>query len=419
MAFRYWRGVATPVAQQSTVQITSYGGGTTYSISIGGISVSAASSVDANGTAAALNTALQASTHPYFTAITFSVSTDTITLTAAVAGVPFVATSGVTGGAGTIGSVTAVTASSGPNDWSTVANWYTANGSPASAVPASTDTVIFADGSVNVCWGLLTGVTGVTLIRQDLTYTGKIGLNYAAFATSANGETVNANYPEYRQLYASIGVATYRHGDYSNFGSATGSPRSLWDFGSATTCAAEIINTSATSTDSPRPALRLLFAKSASTLTVRSAPGGVGIASEVPSETSTLGTINIADTSSVSKIFTGTGLTVTTYIQDGGNNVLQSNATITTVTCNGGILRTEGTGAHTTLNAYGGTVYSNNTGTTGTMNLQGGNVSSFGSSVARTWSTINVFTDSTLTVDPNVITYTTLAAQRRLVISAA
>jgi hypothetical protein len=264
-------------------------------------------------------------------------------------------------------------------------------------------------------------VTGVTLIRIEQSYTGKIGLDFKSFATSADGATVNTSYPEYRQCYLAIGCASWRIGDAPASGSPSGSSRLLIDVGGTTTATIQVINTSSSSADTNRPALRLLGAQvgAANThvLTVRSAPGGIGIANEVPGETSFFLTINIADTTSTSKVTTGLGLSVTTWIQDGGNNVLFTNSTVTTLTMNGGTLRTEGTGAVTTLNSYGGTCNHNSTGTTGTMNLQGGTVSSFGSATARTWTTINAYANSTLIIDPAVITYTTLAAQRRLTIA--
>ena len=419
----YWQGGATAVAQVSTQTFGTYDATTTRKITIGGVTISA---VDSGGNLTAALTALaallNASTHPYFSTITWTSSATTITGTADVAGIPFTMTGAVSGGTGTVsnsGVQVDTTANAGPNNWGTIANWYTALGTPSSALPTSGDTVIFANNSVDVRWGLTTGVTGVTLIRQDLTYTGKIGLDYKVFVTGSDGSST-ASYPEYRPCYVSIGCVTYRHGDNPTFGSASGSSRSLWDFGTTTACTMDIINTSSNSNEANRPCLRLLGTKSTHSLNVRSAPGGVGICNEIPGETASM-IVNIADTTSTSKVVTGTGFTLITWSQSGGNNVLASNATMPTITVTGGTLRLEGTGAITTLNCYSGTTNANSSGAIATINLQGGNLSGFGSSVARTWggTAFNVYPDSSYSYDPAVITLSNYAGQRRLTIATS
>ena len=416
MATQYWLGNAPAVAMVATQTLGTYDVTTTRKITIGGVTVQA---VDSGGTLTAALTALAAactaSAHPYFSTITWGSTATTITATAKTAGVPFVMTGAVSGGTGTVansGVQTVTTANSGPNDWSVASNWS------GGAVPGNGDTVIFSNNAVNVCWGLSQSAIAATLIRFEQSYTGKIGLNYLAFATSADGATVNTSYPEYRQLYLAIGCSTFRIGDAPASGSPSGSSRIMIDAGSTTTATIEVINTASNSADTNRPAVRILANKSASVVNVRSAPGGVGIAAEVPAETSTLGTINIADTTGTSKVTTGRGLTLTNWIQDGGGNVLQSDQTIAAVTVNGGTLRTEGAGAITAMTSTGGTITHNSTGTTGTLTMRGGTVTSFGSAAARTWTTINLWSKSTLTIDPAVISYTTLSAQERLTVAS-
>ncbi len=426
MASLWWQGGATAVRQITNAVFASFNVGSTRTITIGGITMS--NGVDATDLATTLtnfatylNSSTGGSAHPYFAAITWTSDATHIIGTADTGGVPFVMTAATTGTGATSNTVTTTTACAGPNDWSTIANWYTALGTPSSALPASGDTVIFANNSVNVCWGLSTGVTGVTLIRQELTYTGKIGLDYKSFATSSDGATVNTSYPEYRQLYAAIGCVSYRHGDNPTFGSAAGSSRSLWDFGTTTACTMDIINTCANSSETNRPCLRLLGVKSTHSLNVRSAPGGVGIANEVPAEVSTM-IVNVADTTSTSKVVTGPGFTLITWSQSGGNNVLASNATMPTITVTGGTLRLEGTGAITTLNCYSGTVNANSSGTVATINLQGGNCSMFGSSVGRIVNTLNLYPDGSFSYDPAVITFSGgngIVGQRRLTLSTS
>jgi hypothetical protein len=145
----YWKGKAPAVAQVSTVQVTGYDASTSYRLTVGGIVIAVNGTTDANGTAAALAAAWNASTHPYCTGVTASSNTSTVTLTADTAGVPFVVTSSVSGGTGTIGSVTLGTASAGPNDFTTAANWE--NGVPVvetgTAQAGASGTITLASGA--------------------------------------------------------------------------------------------------------------------------------------------------------------------------------------------------------------------------------------------------------------------------------
>ena len=74
MATKYWKGTATAVAQVSSATVTAYDAATTYKITVGAgnntVVISAPGTTDANGTAAALRTAWNASTHPYCAGIT-------------------------------------------------------------------------------------------------------------------------------------------------------------------------------------------------------------------------------------------------------------------------------------------------------------------------------------------------------------
>jgi len=174
---------------------------------------------DANGTATALAAAWNASTHPYFTGVTASAATDTVTLTADVAGVEFIAVSSVTGASGTIGAVTSSTANAGPCDWSTPENW--SDGS----IPGTSDTVIFADNAVNVCYGLDQSALAINNLFIQQTYTGKIGLARNALVTTADGETTVSTKPESRPSYLSIDADVVEIGKHVGTGSAIGSQR--------------------------------------------------------------------------------------------------------------------------------------------------------------------------------------------------
>lgn len=173
MANNVWRGDAQAVAQVVTVVVTADDAATTYTITINSKTVSVlGAGTGVNDTATALQEALAASTIPEFQEVTWTVSTATITGTASTPGVPFTATSSVSGGTGTIGSVTQTVANSGPNVWSTPANWT------LGYVPQSTlSTPVQAAASA---------VAGGSLVDTTQYY-------WVITAINQNGETVKSN----------------------------------------------------------------------------------------------------------------------------------------------------------------------------------------------------------------------------------
>lgn len=406
MGTLYWKGTASTTAQVSAVTFGTYDTSTTRTITVGGVSVSA---VDSGGTLTTALTALKnactASTHPYFTAITWSSTATTIVGTAATAGVPFVFSGSVSGGTGTVsasGVMSTTTANSGPNDWSVASNWSTG------AVPVNSDDVIIKDNSVNICWGLDQSSVTLTSLTIHKTYTGKIGLDAQTFTTNAAASTASSTSAlEYRTTYLKISATTVRIGETVSAGSPAGSGRICLNTGS-TQATIDIIDTAQTSSETNRPSVRLLASVNTTKVYVRKAPGGVGIAVDLPGETSTLSTISISDRTTTSRVFAGAGTTLTTWLQEGGNNYLNGAATVTTVTVNGGTLTTEGSFGITTLNANGGTVNSNSTGTVATLVVNGGTVDFTGSNAARTVTTITNTsgTGGTIKGDGAVMTFT-------------
>jgi len=405
MAKKYWKGGAGAVAQISTIQITANDTATTYEVTIGGVTVSVPGNAGGvNSTATDLQVALAASTDPYFSAITWTVATDTVTGTAAVAGVPFVATTSVTGGTGTIGAPSTTTASAGPNDWSTADNWSDG------IVPATGDTVILADSAVNISWGLDQNAITLTELRIEQTYTGKLGLARSVFATSSDADTTDATATEYRQDYLKAGVTTLTIGQHLGPGNSAGSGRLKIDnvkTGASTTT----IHNTGTGVEANLPAVRLLAANAGADLYVRNAPGGVGVAVDEPGETSTIGSVVISDITQVSRVFLSDGVTITTWQQAGGDNVLQAAATVTTVDVDGGVLLTDGDFGITTCNVTGGILHPHNAPATGnaigTLNLTGGTVDATGSGASRTWGTVNP-DGGALKLDDAAVTITTL-----------
>lgn len=387
MATTYWLGTADAVAQVATVQITAYDAATTYTLTVGGQTVSVTGDTDVNTTASNLSAAWNNATGAYFTGITATVSTDTVTLTADTAGVPFTVTSSASGGTGTIGSVTVTTASAGPNDWSTAANWS------GGSVPSNSDDVIIADTSTPILWGLAQSAVALSTLTIKKTFTGKIGLDYTVFATSADGATTVSTEAEYRDTYLQIGASTVKIGEQFGQGNPNGSGRILLDLGS-TAAEVTVYGTAANPSETGRGAVRLLANSASTNVFVRSAPGGVAIANEKGGETSTVAKVAVTDTSSSSRVVAGEGVTITTWSQRGGVNTLLAAATVTTVTVDGGTLTTEGDYTITTMNMNNGTVYANHIKTSGnhitTLNANGGQVDFSRSGEARTVATVNL-----------------------------
>ena len=404
MATLYWLGRATTTAQVATATFGVYDVATTRSITIGNVSLSAADSGGTLTTAmTALAVVLNASTHPYFSTITWTSNATQIIGTADTAGVQFVFAGSVSGGTGTlVDAFTVSTTNTGPNDWRSVDNWST------DAIPANGDTVIFKDNAVNVSWGLAQSAVALADLQIEKSYTGKIGLRRDQFATSASAETTNSSYTEYRDTYLQIATSLLSLGKNLSPGNPTGSGRIKIDLGS-TACTAVIFDTASTASETGLPAVRVKANSATTDFFVRSAPGGLGVAVDLPGETTTIRKISISDVTSASRVFLGTGVTVTTWEQYGGNNILQAAATVTTVTVVGGSLLTEGTAATTTMNAKGGTITSNSTGTITTLNMDSGTVDFTQSNQARTVTTVSWTTSrGTLKADGAVLTVTTL-----------
>lgn len=402
MANKYFLGTADTAAQVSTVQITAFDASTTYKITIGGEVVSVIGNTNVNTTASDLNTALNASTHPYFAAITWTVSTDTVTGTADTAGIPFVAVSSVTGGTGTIGAVTETTAAAGPNVWSTAENW--SDGS----VPVSTDDVTISNSSVNISWGLDQNAVTLASLTIDQTYTGKIGLRSTEFATSADSETRNTAKHEYRETYLKIGSDRIDIGDQLGVNVASGSQRLKINNVKSGASDNVINRTSSTSAETGLPAVRFLANHASADFFIRSANGGVGFAVDLPTETATIGDVHCSDDTTGSRIFISDGVTLTELNQRGGNNFLDAAATVATVTVNGGLLFIDGDYTITALTVNDGIVTDSHIKTSGvavtTANINGGTYDLARSREARTITTLNHEGGTLLTDDPVTIT---------------
>lgn len=408
MATKYWIGGATAVAQVWTASIDSVDGtpaNNTFTVTIGTEAVSVTGDTDVATTATALRAALNASTHPYFAAITWSGTGGDIIGTADTAGVPFDAALTETGaGTGSVTDFAVTTANAGPRDWATAANWSDG------AVPVNADTVIIKDTSQSIYWGLGQSAVTLALLRIDQTFTGKIGLPANSFATSEDAATTTTSVPEYRDHYLDIGYDEALIGQHLGPGTPAGSTRIKLDNAKSGTSLTTIYNTNSAG-ESQKPAVRLLAANAGADLFIRACPGGVGLANDEPGETSTFGDVYMLSETSSHAVYVGPGVTLTAYEQRGGNNVLQAAATVTTVEVNGGTLRTEGAWKATTMEVNGGTCYPNNRDGSAiiadTMNHNGGTVDLTQSAEAGTLTDYNPAAGATLIYDDDVITFTT------------
>src|SRR5437870_1231320 len=109
MATNRFTGGASAIAQVSTVTITADDVTTTYKLTINGKVISTlGTGVSTTATAAALAAAWAASTAGEALEVVATSSVAVVTLTGKSDGTPFTVTSSVSGGAGTIGAVTAV-----------------------------------------------------------------------------------------------------------------------------------------------------------------------------------------------------------------------------------------------------------------------------------------------------------------------
>ena len=402
MATIYWQGQATAVAQVHTGSIDSVDAtpaNNTYTVTIGGVAVSQVGDTDVATTAAALVVLLNDSTHPYFAAVTWTnPSAGNIVGTADTTGAAFVAALTETGaGTGAVTDFAETTASAGPNDWSTAANWS------GGAVPTSSDTVILRDSDVSIAHGLAQSAVTLPLLVIEQSYTGRIGLPYGAFSTSADGETTVSTAPEYRQTYLDIGWTRAEIGANPGIGSPAGSTRLKLDNAKSGASTTLVINTSTTSADAFLPAVRLLFAHASADVVVRGGSGGVGIAADAPGETTTMGDLNITGDGAVVRV--GDGVTLSNVYCDGSNLRLDAAATLTLAHITGGTVAIEGDYTITTLTIDGGTVTDSHIQSSGnsvtTCNLRGGTLNWQVSDEVRTYNAL-VHTGGTLIDNPSV-----------------
>ncbi len=408
MATRIWIGAAEAVKQVDTVQITAVSGtpsDTTYTITINGDVVSVVGDTDVNTTATALQVALAASLNPYFKSIVWTVATDTVTGTALTAGDPNVFAESVTGGTGTIGAVTSVTASDSPNKWDSARNW------DGGVVPITADDVILEDSAISITDGL--AQTAVTLASLTIrsSYTGIVGLRENAFATSADGKTANVAKDEYRAQYLAIKSTLVSLGENFTGLTKTGSGMIKIDLSTAQS-EVTVHSTASKPFEASKPAVRLLGSHVSNALFVRSAQASVGIATS-GGETATFLTIRSGTDVTSGGIQLGEGANVTTFSQRSGTSFVSFASDITLLEALGGTITTEGEGSLITTAKVGegAILYPNHTkaGGVSITNLtfqSEGAVDTTRSTKARTFTNVTMIEGATLDLDPAIVTVT-------------
>jgi len=410
MAVKRFLPRAVAVAQVGTIRITAYDAGTTYKITIGGVTVSVLGTTDAAGTAEALAHACAASTHPYFAQITWTHLTDTITLTgkATYVGNPFTAVASVSGAAGTIGAYAAVTAATGPNDPTNAVNYTGA------AVPGAGDTLIIDDPNVRLVGADLSGWGTLALVQLPASLAGQALCAFTPqkFALYPSGSEYDEDLPEYRSAKLIINASRFESGDPKAGSTAGGTGRAIIDV-SNVACAIHIFGTGS-SLDTDRSALRLLGNSASSHIYAR---GGSWGTAEEPDETATFGTVNILDDGQGSTGNVTPRTTWTNWTQTGGDNVARAAADATKVIVHGGTLRTEGDWK-AAFDVYpGGRLYPNHEKTAGsaisTLALYGGEVDALSSRAARTWDAVKFYNpDAKVRYDKTVVTVTAITNER-------
>jgi hypothetical protein len=356
-------GIATAVAQVTTVQITGYDVATTYKITVGSVVISTVGTGGTvNTTATALAAAWNASTHPYCTGVTALASTDTVTFTGDVAGIPFEITSSVTGGTGTIGSATEATASAGPWHLSSAANFL------AGAIVANSDSFFVRNNGNPILFGLNQSAITPTLVQIERSYSGvrsQIGLPAHKFATSvsaAGAITYDTTVPEYRTSSMKFGATTWRVGEDIGGGSQS-SGCSLIKLDGGTTSATWLIySTGRPTSGDTLPPLRIKNTNAASVAKVYG-QSVVGICYENPADTGQFATIEVYG----GRAFIGDGVTLATGDCQAGQTLFK-NAPTTIKGERGATYILAGSGTITTLEDRGNLVMQ---GTYTVTNLKG------------------------------------------------
>lgn len=344
-----------------------------------------ATAATAANVAAGLVIAWNASTDPLMTPITAS-GTDTVVLTADVAGVPFnVAATTTEDGGGAADDQTftrsATTANKGYSDWETQLNWA---GGDGDLPGADADDSVFIDGgeSANsILYGLDQSGISSALVVLDTT----------RMQIGQNGGVGQAPY------YLKCKSAKYEINKTPGVASPTLQAPVNIDGGS--TAATMLVHNSGTNTDATEPGVNLLANSASTVATIKN--GNVGIASH-NGETATMATVNVEG----GNVVMGSGLTLTTLNQKGG--VATQRCAVGTVDLTKGTLTHEGTGGITTkITVRGGLFIGNSSGTLVEVDALGGVCDFTQATVAHTITLLKSAAGAVVKLNPARTTVTT------------
>lgn len=280
---------------------------------------------------------------PQFREFTASVSSSTVSLTAAVTGAtgsqtqPFtVSGTESTAGTGTATVTNAATAHKGRHDATDADNWS------AGAALADNDAVFFSNGSVDLLDNLAVTCQPLTITKLKA-YTGRVGRSYINRINSQS----QYHYPEYRTLYFTTDDNTVTTTANLEVGEGLGSSRFYWDAGAGQALLNIFGQGNREETGTPC----VLFKGSHVSNEVNNAAGDLGVAWFA------------GETAVVAALQTGNGPGST------AKTVCKSGVTLTTIVCNGGYLGTDS--AFTTGTQYNGD-WEHGAGTATTVNVLGG-----------------------------------------------
>lgn len=316
MATLYWKGHAQAVSQVTTLTLAGTITSQTFSLIVGNITLKYASG--GSDTASDIATALQDqwnnSTHSYHIPITVSADAAVLTFTADIAGQAFVITAQTTGSANL--TFATPTPNAGPNDWSTPENWS------SDSIPVNGDTVIFQNNSVPVLYGLDQSTITLAALFINQSYVGKIGLPDNIFTIDTS--TTDADACEYRQSYLTISANEIHIGKHAGSSTPSGAGRIKIDTGNNQTHL-HIHNTASTPSDNHHQTVQWIGNHADNV--VRILRGKLGIASNLPGETTTVKEIYVGSSGSLGSdadVVIGSQTTLDQLYQAGGSIILEA-----------------------------------------------------------------------------------------------
>lgn len=366
MATRRWLGAALAVAQVETLTVANtWAANDTGTVTINGrdititVGTTATTTQIATELAAVLNSSSSTLGTGYsanergpnvaeFKEFTAAASGSTVVLTGSTKGKPFTVTaSESTAGTGTLTTAT-TTAATGPNHFNNADNWS------GGAIPVDSDAVVFDSGEVDCLYGLDQSAVSPETVDITMGYTGNIGL------PKTNVDNASYPYPEYRSQFLALGVSTDAVTTDITIGqgSGAGSQRIKLDSGSGQAVLLVLNTGQAESDAAPTVEWKGTHASNVATIS----KGNVGIAFTA-GETAVVATLNVGYQTNISgdsRVYCGSGVTLTTVNISGG--VLTTNSAMTTVNQTDGEL-IHYAGAVTTINLDKGAIRYRSTGT--------------------------------------------------------